>query len=348
MRTLQTIVGVILAIGLSLVYVDSAEAIRILMHGRVDTPTFGDDMFVFNHLEEKFGADNVDYICGLRTDGTCDVGAPADGSAAVGYDVVYLSSTMATSSIRNIYEDSPVGIVNMESNTNDDSEAGEFMLSDSSGEFGPAASIARHRINILDPSHPLAGGLSGIVQVFNDPPEFNGVQYGLGSLGAGVDLIADMVTDAGEPLDPPQHAIFAAEAGAALLGDGTVGFPATAAGRRVAWFLTDFGFFDLTADGIKLFDAAIEWAAADPAPALLGDYNNNGSVDAADYVLWRDGGTLANEVATPSVVTVEDYNEWRVRFGNVSVLGATTAVPEPAACILATIALVAVARLRRR
>ena len=33
-----------------------------------------------------------------------------------------------------------------------------------------------------------------------------------------------------------------------------------------------------------------------------GDYNNNGKVDAADYVLWRNGGPLQNEVTTPGTV----------------------------------------------
>jgi hypothetical protein len=32
----------------------------------------------------------------------------------------------------------------------------------------------------------------------------------------------------------------------------------------VFFFVSDFGFFDLTADGVKLFDAAIDWAAAHP------------------------------------------------------------------------------------
>src|SRR3954468_9066969 len=33
--------------------------------------------------------------------------------------------------------------------------------------------------------------------------------------------------------------------------------------------------------------------------SVQGDYNNNGVVDAADYVLWRNGGPLQNEVDTP-------------------------------------------------
>jgi hypothetical protein len=66
--------------------------------------------------------------------------------------------------------------------------------------------------------------------------------------------------------------------------------------------------------------------------ALPGDYNANGVVDAADYVLWRKGGPLANEVDTPGTVNAADYSAWRSRFGNTgsgSGISATAAVPEP-------------------
>jgi hypothetical protein len=72
------------------------------------------------------------------------------------------------------------------------------------------------------------------------------------------------------------------------------------------------------------------------APGLPGDYNNNGSVDAADYVLWRNGGPLVNEVADVGTVSPQDYTEWRSRFGNTgsgSGLGGP-AVPEPTALVL--------------
>jgi hypothetical protein len=66
---------------------------------------------------------------------------------------------------------------------------------------------------------------------------------------------------------------------------------------------------------------------------VLGDYNNNGIVDAADYVLWRNGGPLANESDMPGTVNQADYTFWRSRFGATS--GSGTAlnaanVPEPA------------------
>ena len=71
-----------------------------------------------------------------------------------------------------------------------------------------------------------------------------------------------------------------------------------------------------------------------PVVGVPGDFNNNGVVDAADYVLWRKGGPLQNEVDTPGTVNAQDYTDWRARFGNPnpgsgSSLDAT-AVPEPA------------------
>ncbi len=81
---------------------------------------------------------------------------------------------------------------------------------------------------------------------------------------------------------------------------------------------------------------------------VMGDYNNNGAVDAADYVLWRNNGPLQNEGVTPGTVTPEDYNFWRSRFGLMSGVGAgPAAVPEPAA-ISITILFAAALLVRRR
>jgi serralysin len=48
------------------------------------------------------------------------------------------------------------------------------------------------------------------------------------------------------------------------------------------------------------------------------DYNGNAVVDAADYVLWRNGGPLQNESATPGTVTAEDYGIWQANFGRTA------------------------------
>jgi hypothetical protein len=89
-----------------------------------------------------------------------------------------------------------------------------------------------------------------------------------------------------------------------------------------------------------------------PAPdGVSGDYNDNGEVDAADYVLWRKGGPLQNEVpdVTPGHVTIEDYTAWRSRFGNAGPAAAAGsallagAVPEPTTFVYIVVATAGVA-----
>ncbi len=96
----------------------------------------------------------------------------------------------------------------------------------------------------------------------------------------------------------------------------------------------------------------IGWELTTP-PGVPGDYNNNGKVDAADYVLWRNGGPLANEVNAPGTVNAADYTAWRARFGNTSgsgggaiVLGG--AVPEPTGAVLVLLGGAAAACFFRR
>ncbi|MEX2316830.1 MAG: choice-of-anchor Q domain-containing protein [Pirellulales bacterium] len=78
-----------------------------------------------------------------------------------------------------------------------------------------------------------------------------------------------------------------------------------------------------------------------PLPELVGDYNVNGIVDAADYTLWRN--MLHSQVPIYScadgdgngVVTWNDYLIWRANFGNVLPLGAGAGVEASAASIAA-------------
>ena len=76
---------------------------------------------------------------------------------------------------------------------------------------------------------------------------------------------------------------------------------------------------------------------------VAGDYNNNGVVDAADYVVWRNaapGDTLPND-STPGV-SAADYDVFRANFGNTpSGVGAGVAVPEPSAIALFALAILA-------
>jgi len=81
---------------------------------------------------------------------------------------------------------------------------------------------------------------------------------------------------------------------------------------------------------------------------VAGDYNGNGVVDAADYVLWRNGGPLLNEVDAPGTVNQTDYDAWRARFGNTAGSGSGSAVPEPATALLMLVGASLTACKRRR
>jgi hypothetical protein len=88
-------------------------------------------------------------------------------------------------------------------------------------------------------------------------------------------------------------------------------------------------------------------ATYDLPAGVAGDYNGNGAVDAADYVVWRNGGPLLNEVDTPGTVNAADYDAWRSVFGNTSGAGSglrATGVPEPTAAALAFVASLGVLR----
>lgn len=79
------------------------------------------------------------------------------------------------------------------------------------------------------------------------------------------------------------------------------------------------------------------------APGVLGDYNGDGSVDVADYTVWRD--TLGTQTAnlndlTPGQVTVEDYTIWADAIINSN----GTTIPEPSCLLMAFAALIAIQR----
>lgn len=121
--------------------------------------------------------------------------------------------------------------------------------------------------------------------------------------------------------------------------------------------LANFNLYQMgleTYTGIGLVNLEIESMRVllPTPPGVLGDYNGNGTVDAGDYVQWRNGGPLLNEVATIGSVTAEDYTEWRARFGNGAVGSGTAAgatqVPEPVGCVLVVLGLLTLSGLRRR
>lgn len=90
----------------------------------------------------------------------------------------------------------------------------------------------------------------------------------------------------------------------------------------------------------------------------FGDYNRNGTVDAADYSVWRE--TLGTGVSIYSgadgngngTIDIGDYTVWNAHFGLVSApgsgLGTIAAVPEPVTLLIVLSALAAISRMRSR
>ncbi len=89
--------------------------------------------------------------------------------------------------------------------------------------------------------------------------------------------------------------------------------------------------------------AAYQVLILSTAPLLEGDYNHDGIVDAADYIVWRNG--------LDTVYTQADYDVWRAHFGQSAGNGAVSTqlavVPEPTGALLMLI-FVASVGLRRR
>lgn len=85
------------------------------------------------------------------------------------------------------------------------------------------------------------------------------------------------------------------------------------------------------------------------AGGLDGDFNDDGTVDAADYTVWRDNlgtsNTLPNDT-TPGTVSTADYLDWNNNFGSTAGSGTGSAVPEPASIMLVLVGLIGFARRR--
>lgn len=93
-------------------------------------------------------------------------------------------------------------------------------------------------------------------------------------------------------------------------------------------------------------------ATASLVQGVTGDYNDDGTVDAADYVIYRDNVGTSNVLPNDPIggtIGVAQYNQWRGAFGNTagSGLGAG-AVPEPVTAIMAVLGIAGLCLTRAR
>ena len=90
---------------------------------------------------------------------------------------------------------------------------------------------------------------------------------------------------------------------------------------------------------------------ADP-PGVQGDYNGDGTVDAADYVVWRKtlGSTTDLRADGNGSLHIDavDHQYWRRNFGNPPAIGTSAAVPEPRTMLLIFISAACLSGFQRR
>jgi hypothetical protein len=99
--------------------------------------------------------------------------------------------------------------------------------------------------------------------------------------------------------------------------------------QTVSSVVNPYAVFDI--DEIRIGTTFADVTPHTTAGGQQGDFNGDNTVDAADYVVWRD-----------SIMTDETYNQWRSNFGAGTAAGATTAaaapVPEPVALVMSLFA----------
>lgn len=193
------------------------------------TPTAGDNAVQARLVQLGFNVTRV-------TD-TASTSADANGK-----DLILVSSSVGSGNISTKFTASAVPLI-----------CGEQAIYDELGldanNAGGATLAGQTQISIVDCTHPLAAGLpNGLSTVLTAP----GPVVLLGTPVASAQIVA-RGTDG-------RASIFAVETGAPLHPARIASAPARRVG--IFWEATTF----MTADGLKLFDAAVAWATGSPTP----------------------------------------------------------------------------------
>lgn len=87
---------------------------------------------------------------------------------------------------------------------------------------------------------------------------------------------------------------------------------------------------------------------------LSGDFNNDGTVDAADYTVWRDNLSSPDESLINNAgdglngVDQEDHAIWVANYGSSTALTTALSVPEPSSLLLVLLTLISPLMIQRK
>jgi hypothetical protein len=87
-------------------------------------------------------------------------------------------------------------------------------------------------------------------------------------------------------------------------------------------------------------------------PGVSGDFNDDGAVDAADYILWRKvrdtEADLPNDGGLTGAIGSDHYDLWQENIGSTDNGGGQAGqVPEPGAAVLLVLGIIGLIATRR-
>lgn len=163
--------------------------------------------------------------------------APVD--AAQNADLVILSSTVRSRDLLGAYRNVSAPLLTWESDLLDD-----MAMTGKRTDVDFGRTEKERYIWVVNAPHPMAAGLSaGVVNVYEKTAPMNWGKPGLGA--------TTIATVYGQP---DKAVIFGYEKGA------TMDYESLAPARRVMFFLDNETFINLSPAGLRLFDAAVDWA----------------------------------------------------------------------------------------
>ena len=225
-----------------------------------------------------------------------DIQAPVSTTASAdGKQLVIVSSTVASGDVGDKFRNVTAPVIMWEQAVQDN-----FLATlDTATDHGTLA--GQTQINIVKTDHPLAAGLStGVKAVTKEAQDYS---WGVPNKNA---VVVATIAD-----NPNQAVIYGYDKGAILI-DGTTPAPA----RRVMFFSGDNGFAAFTDDGIKLFDAAVEWASGikpqKPSSAKIAWVSFHSDDAKPTSAAATAGFTKASDVAYTDLLKANGHNVTRV------------------------------------
>ncbi len=257
-------------------YIRVGDFSRIALIGAGDPPVPGDAAVADALRAQGFEVDTFAENPASR---------PTPAQMAADYDLIVVSSTIASGNVAGQFSNLPVPLIDWE----------HAIMRPDREPLASNGAVANNQttISIINNNHPITAHNSlGVMTVFESPANMSFIQ---GPFGPGVQVLA---TRTGVPTDA---VIAAAEQGAALLNG------RTAPARRVFLFFEDSSFMVATHDAEHVLEHAACWAMGLTEPGIASQ--------SGDTVV-RVGGTL--ELAVGAQGAGPMRYQWRLEGSTIS------------------------------